>query len=187
MEASSIARATLSDSPEAPITLLVDFGRARTGIAVVKRGVPIFTSTVDVGGDALSAAAVKLLSLSPEAAQTFRNTQGLAPAGPGKKPSEAMAGVASALADEIARFYQYWDTRRSDSGQRLTQVGEIVLVGGSANLRGLPGYVATRVQAPASLGSIWRHVCDTEEYIPPIDARASLQFATAAGLALRGM
>jgi hypothetical protein len=37
------------------------------------------------------------------------------------------------------------------------------------------------------LGDIWQRICNFDEYIPPIDRRTSLEFATAAGLALRGM
>src|SRR3989344_7094590 len=44
VEANSIARAVSSGAPDEPITLLVDFGRLRTGFAVLKRGIPIFTS-----------------------------------------------------------------------------------------------------------------------------------------------
>ena len=50
VEARSIARAVSSGAEDEPITLLVDFGRARTGFALLKRGIPIFTSTVEIGG-----------------------------------------------------------------------------------------------------------------------------------------
>ena len=41
VEARSIARAVSSGAEDEPITLLVDFGRARTGFALLKRGIPI--------------------------------------------------------------------------------------------------------------------------------------------------
>jgi type IV pilus assembly protein PilM len=186
LEARSIARAVSSGAPEEPITLLVDFGRARTGFAVLKRGIPIFTSTVEIGGDALNAALAKERSLKPEEAIAFRNEHGLIP-GPGGKAAAAdtIAGVASALSDEIARHYHYWDTRRNERGERMTPVGQVALVGGSANLKGLSEYVMARVQAPTALGDVWRHVCRFDTYLPPIERRASLQYATAIGLALR--
>src|SRR3989338_3788256 len=91
----------------------------------------------------------------------------------------------AALTAEIERHYRYWDTRRNDQGERVTPVGRICLVGGSANMRGLPEYIAGHIHAPVELGNVWRHICDFDFYIPPIDRRTSLQFATAAGLALR--
>lgn len=186
LEARSIARAVCADDREKSITLLVDFGRTRTGIAVVKNGVPIFTSTVDIGGGALSEAIQTTLSLSPEAAEDYCNEQGLLP-DTASPVTEILSGVASSLADEVARHFRYWDSRRNDKGERVTPVGDIVLVGGSANLHGLPDFIANRVQAPVAYGNVWRNVAEFSEYIPPIDERVSLQFATTVGLALRGL
>lgn len=186
VEARSIARAISSQAPDEPITLLVDFGRERSGFAVLKQGIPIFTSTVEVGGDSITLALQEKLSLSPEQATEFRNEQGLVPEGAEKTAGwDAAARTAAALSDEIARHYHYWDTRRNERGERVTPVGQVVLVGGSANLKGLSEYIMGRVQAPTSLGNVWRHVCDFDTYLPPIERRASLQYATAVGLSLR--
>lgn len=188
LEARSIARTISSGSPDEPITLSVDFGRARTGFAVLKRGIPIFTSTVGVGGDTITRAVIEKLSLSPEEAQIFKNDQGLLAEGGAKSEGmEAMVGTASALADEIAKHFHYWDTRRNDKGERVTPVGRILMVGGSSNLKGITDYVAARVQAPTERPDVWQNVCSFDEYIPPIDRRTSLQYATAIGLALRGI
>lgn len=187
-EARSIGRAVSSGAPDGPVTLLVDFGRARTGFAVLKRGIPIFTSTVDVGDDMITRSVAEKLSLSPEETRIFKNEQGLlADAGPKSPEVEAIIGTASALADEITRHYHYWDTRRNEKGERMTPVGSVVLIGGGANLNGLPDYIAGRVQAPTSIADVWQHVCNFDEYIPPIDRRTSLQYATAVGLAMRSL
>ena len=69
----------------------------------------------------------------------------------------------------------------------MTPVGSVILIGGGANLNGLPDYIAGRVQAPTSIADVWRHVCDFDEYIPPIDRRTSLQYATAVGLSMRSL
>jgi len=185
LEARSIARAITKDS-DSSVTLLVDFGRARTGFAVLKRGIPIFTSTVEVGGDSITRALMEKLSLTLDEAIAFRNEQGLVP-GDAQHASglDLIAGTASALSDEITRHYHYWDTRRNERGERMTPVSNVVLVGGSSNLRGLTDYVAGRVQAPAYLGDVWTRVSDFDAAIPPIARRESLQYATAIGLALR--
>lgn len=188
LEARSIARAISSGRADEPITLSVDFGRARTGFAVLKRGVPIFTSTVEVGGEPMTRSLMEKLSLLPEDAQIFKNDQGLIADGGNKSPGvEALVGTASALSDEIAKHYHYWDTRRNDKGEHMTPVGRILIVGGTANLKGLTDYVASRVQAPTELPNVWQNVCSFDEYIPPIDKRESLRYATAIGLALRGI
>ena len=188
VEARSIARAVSSDKADEPITLLVDFGRARTGFAILKRGVPIFTSTVNVGGVTMTNTLVEKLSLSKEDAESFKNEKGLlATAGEKSPTAETLLTTVSALADEIVRHYHYWDTRRNEHGERVTPVENVFLVGGNANLKGLSDYIAARVQASVAKPNIWRHVCSFDDYIPPIDRRTSLQYATAVGLALRGV
>lgn len=188
IEARSIARAVSTGAPDEPITLLVDFGRARTGFAVLKFGLPIFTSTVAVGGEGMTQALIQRLSMTPEEAEIFKNEQGLL-SDKGAKPGglEIVSGTASALSDEILRHYRYWDTRRNEHGERMTPVGRVLLVGGSSNLKGLPDYIAGRVQAPAERGDVWQHVAPYDDYIPPVDRQHSLQYATAIGLALRGL
>ncbi len=188
VEASSIGRAVSTGRPDEPVELVVDFGRARSGFAVLKRGVPIFTSTVEIGGDAITRAVEKGLGLSGADIEIFKNEQGLMAPTNGKTTGvEAIIGTASALADEILRHYNYWDTRRNEHGERVTPVGRVVLVGGSSNLYGLADYVAGRVQANVVLGDIWHRMFSFDEYIPPIDSHLSLEYATAAGLALRGL
>jgi len=186
VEASSIARAVSGDAKDEHITLLVDFGRRRTGIAVLKRGVPIFTSTVAVGGEAIDRMIEEKLSLPPEQAVAFKNDQGLlAQEGKSSPATEAITNTVSALAEEVVRHHQYWDTRRNEQGSRMTPVERVFLVGGSANLKGLGDYISSRVQVECERPNLWRNVCSFDEYIPPIDRRTSLRYATAIGLALR--
>lgn len=188
VEARSIARAVTSNSPNEPITLLVDFGRGRTGFAVVKNGIPIFTSTVEVGGDLIDRILMGKLGMNRKQVDAFKNNEGLLASRDGNSSQlDAVSGAAAALADEVARHYHYWDTRRNDKGERVTPVGCVVLTGGNANLRGLVDYIAGRVQAKTTIGNVWTHVSNLEDYLPPINQHNSLQYATAIGLALRGV
>ncbi|HTR18481.1 MAG TPA: pilus assembly protein PilM [Candidatus Paceibacterota bacterium] len=186
IEARSIARAAVPRMSPGNIALLVDFGFKRTGFAVLKSGIPIFTSTVEIGGEAVDRALKEKMHLSQEQVQLWKNEQGLLPEGGVKSPGlEAVSGAASALGSEVARHFNYWDTRRNDRGERVSPVSHVLLLGGSANMKGLADYIAGRVQAPVERPNVWNNVCSFDEYIPPIERRNSLQYATAIGLALR--
>lgn len=186
LEARSIARAICADQLHDNVVMLVDFGRARSGIAILKHGVPIFSSTVGIGGEAIAVRIMKKLSITREEAQTFVDEEGLFADG-GEKTSalEIVVGGASAFADELARHYHYWDTRRNDKGERMSPVGRVLLVGGSANMKGIADYIATHLKAPTEIPNVWQGVAPADDYIPPIDRKTSLQYATAIGLALR--
>ena len=64
-------------------------------------------------------------------------------------------------------------------------VEKVFLLGGSANFKGLPEYIAGKVRAQTERPNVWQNAFSFDEYIPPIDYRTSLQYATAIGLALR--
>jgi type IV pilus assembly protein PilM len=187
VEASSIGRAVSLGLPTDPVMLVVDIGRARTGFAIVERGIPIFTSTVEIGGDAITHAVEIALGVEGEDVQTFKNEQGLLATSEKNKNLDGLVASASALADEVVRHYNYWNTRGGEHNEQSTSIGRIVLVGGSANLRGLPELIASRVQSPVVVGGIWGRVCSFDDYIPPIDLKTSLEYATAVGLALRAL
>ncbi|HET8581546.1 MAG TPA: pilus assembly protein PilM [Candidatus Paceibacterota bacterium] len=184
VEARAIARAVVP-ADAADVSLLVDFGRARTGFAILKRGMPIFTDTVAVGGAKLTETVMGALGVGEADANEFKDTIGLLSTDDARV-HEVVAATAATLADEVLRHYRYWDTRRNEEGKRVTPVARVLLAGGSATLKGLPEYLASRVQAPAALVDVWRNVCSFDEYIPPIERKASLGYATAIGLALRG-
>ncbi len=187
LEVRSIARAVTDPGSKNPVTLLVDFGLKRTGFAVLKYGIPIFTSTVDIGGEVISKALIEKLGIAPGDVEAWKNNEGLLPHDGPKSPGvEIVSGAASALGSEIAKHFHYWDTRRSDRGERLSPVSSVFIVGGSSNLRGIGDYIAGRVQAPVERPNVWRNVAPFDLSIPPIDRRTSLQFVTAVGLALRG-
>ncbi len=188
IEARSIARA-VSGRESDPVTMLVDCGRARTGVAILKRGIPIFTSTVEIGGDLMSAAAMQALGLANEGdVQVFKNEHGLVPAdATQKKGADALEKVAGQLADEIAKHYRFWDTRRTEGNAKTATVERVYLLGGSANLKGLPEYIAGKVHVGVERPNVWRNLFSFDDYIPPIEYRTSFQYATAIGLALRSL
>lgn len=186
IEARSIGRAVSGKLD--PVTMLVDSGRARTGVAILSHGIPIFTSTVEIGGDHMTHAVTEALKLKDaHEAEVFKNEHGLIPDPNTRAGFEVLEKAASTLAGEISRHYRFWDTRRSDSGERSASVERVYLLGGSANLRGFPEYIAGKVQVETVRPNVWRNIFSFDDYIPPIDYRSSFQYATAIGLALRAL
>lgn len=185
IEPRSIGRA-ISPKGKDETTLVVDCGYARTGVAILKNGIPIFTSTIDIGGAHLSKSVMDALKVSEEEARIFKNEHGLVPDDPSKKSVlDALDAVAGSLAEEIGKHYRFWDTRRNEHGERAMPVERVCLLGGSANLKGLPEYIAGKVHAQTERPNVWQNAFSFDDYIPPLDYRTSLQYATAIGLALR--
>jgi Tfp pilus assembly PilM family ATPase len=175
-QAQAIARAVC---PEVEAAFIVDMGRSATGLALVRSGVPVAAETVAIGGEAVLRA-VQRAGLALEDAVRFCAEEGL-DARASRVESAAMQQVVSLLAERIDRF-----SRVAPGRTKARSDAAIVLVGGGANMKGLPEYLGRHLRAPLMLGNIWVAVTDFSRYVPPIDKKTSLQFATALGLALAG-
>lgn len=180
VESQAIARAVLP-AGDSGTKLLVDFGKTRTGIGIVHREITSYTSTIDIGGNELSASMKRQLGEREESELTkIKNDQGLVRATGSNSPSEALLPVVSVIKDEILTHMQYWNNKHTAS----RPIAEVVLCGGTANLRGLPEYFRETLGIATSVADVWQNAFDAKISTPPIDRHHSFGYATAIGLAL---
>jgi len=184
VESQAIARSVIRKGDEGTY-MIIDFGKMRTGLGIVSRGLLSFTSTLDVVGDTLTEAIAKQFSVSKEEAERIKNESDFIK---NKENSElflTMMKTISELKDEIVRHYRYWNTRVDGRGQKSPSIDQIILCGGSANVVGLSEYLSGSVRVKAKRANVWLNALSFEEVIPNIDYSHSLGYATAIGLALR--
>ena len=186
VEAQAMARAVVPQASTGA-TMLVDFGKTRTGIGIVYQGTLLYTSTVDIGGEKLSQTLRKTLGddIAESELTRIKNTEGLIPGVDSSEVHELLLPVVSLIKDELATRMQYWHMRSLDGGAR--RISSIVLTGGSSNLKGLPAYLTESLGVPATRGNVWENAFSLEDHVPPIDRRHSFGYATAIGLALKSI
>ena len=186
IEAQAMARAVIPGDFTGAV-MLVDFGRTRTGVGIAYKGVLLYTSTIDGGGDYLSQALRKVVGqdVSEHDITIIKNTQGLIRGVNSSVVHEALLEAVTSIKDELATRMQYWHLRNGNSAER--RISSIVLSGGSANLKGLPSYLTEQLMVPAVRGNVWENALSLTETIPPIDRQHSFGYATAIGLALRNV
>lgn len=184
IESQATARAVLTKEQKQKTILLVDFGKKTTRIAVLDCGAVSFTATVDVGGDAMTAAIMKHFSISPEEAEKIKNEQGFLEGGKGRELYEALMSTVSVLRDELLSHLSFWNSPDERDVPRRIIEG-VVIVGGNANLKGLPEYLSRILGLPVLVGNVWANAFSLDEFVPAMPMNKSLQYATAIGLALR--
>jgi type IV pilus assembly protein PilM len=180
IEAQAIARAVVSQS-ENNAHLVVDFGHKRTGLSIVSGGAVVYTSTIDIGGDIISDKIKDIMQVSDEEVIKIKNEIGFTKKAD-KELFEAMTGTIVSFKDEINRHLNYWSTRVEDGKE--DPIENIVLCGGNSNIAGLAEHLEEALGLSVVKGNVWSNVCDLNEYIPPINKRHSMGFATSIGLAL---
>lgn len=183
LEAQSVARSIIPIDADG-VSMIIDFGRTRTGITIALGQVPIFSTTVKVGGNALTEAIMKHHSVSEDEADILKRTEGLSEC-KDEVLRQTLMDTTTALIDEIRRHYRYWDTRRDEEGNRIAGIERIFLCGGAVGLKGLPEHVSSVLQVPVRVGSVWENMFDINAHIPKVNKTISWQYATAAGLLLR--
>ncbi len=182
VEAQAIARATIPVH-DTGTHMIVDFGKTRTGVGIVHRGVLMYTSTIDIGGGILSDAMRTVLGNVEESVLTnIKNTQGLLEGAGDPKMREILITTMSSIVDELATRISYWNTK--DAAHEDRQIQSVILCGGSVNMKGLPSYLTATLKVDATRANVWQNAFSIEDTVPPIDRRHSFGYATAIGLAL---
>ncbi|QSH39133.1 pilus assembly protein PilM [Candidatus Kaiserbacteria bacterium] len=183
LEDQSIARSIIPVGSKS-VSMVIDFGRTRTGITIALGQIPIFSTTVKIGGNVLTEAIIAQFNVSEEEADEIKRTQGLEDC-EDEALKKTLTDTTNALIDEIRRHYRYWDTRRDEEGNRIAGIERIFLCGGAVGLKGLPEQVSAVLQVPVQVGNVWGNMFDLNTHIPKISRTISWQAAASAGLLLR--
>lgn len=183
LEAQAISRAVIKED-DMDTYMIVDFGQTRTGIFIISKGVVTFTSTLDVGGITLNNIIAKNFKITTEEAKKAKQEFGLQRNTANKEIFAVLLNSVSVLRDEIVKHFLYWHTHKDENGVNNPPIKKIILCGGDSNLIGLTDYLSVSMKSPVGTANVWTNIIDTKDYIPEINFRQSLSFATAVGLAL---
>lgn len=182
-EAQAIAR-TLVAQGDTGSYLIVNFGEQKTGLFIVSDEVVHFTSVVPVGGEHITEAIAKYLSISIEEARKVKRERRILKTRRNTDLFLSLVNTISVLKDEVNKISVYWNTH-AEPGESLPQkITKIVLCGRDANLPGFVEYLGIALEQNVSIGNVWQNVFSLNDYIPQILFDESLDYAAAIGLAL---
>jgi type IV pilus assembly protein PilM len=184
VETHSVARAVISEGDKGTY-MTVDFGKTRTGIAIVSEGVVQFTSTVLVGGMTLTDAIAKNLKITYDEAEKIKQEKGISGISGNENLSLAVMSTVSILREEINKHLTFWQDHVDSYGKKRPTIQKIYLCGGDSNLSGFAGYLASGLNVPVELANAMVNINTLDEYVPEISFDDSLRYATALGLTLR--
>ena len=183
LEAQAVSRAVIKkDNLET--YMIVDFGKKRTGIFIVSKGIVVFTFTLDLGGVMLTKMIQKNFSVSFEEAEKMKEKYGLERNTDNKEIFAVILNSVSVLRDEIVKHFLYWQTHKNEDDKNNPPIKKIIFCGGDSNLIGLADYISISIKSATEIANVWVNISDTANYIPEMSFKQSLAFATAIGLAL---
>lgn len=184
MEGSALARSIVPFNDKGTY-MIVDFGSERSGVLIVHHGSVHFTTTIEMGGGAITEAIAKKLSIGLEEAEALKRDGAFRRQGKYRELFPILVDAISDLREEINRLFVYWHNHPEKKGGEPPAIQKVLVTGGDADLEGLAEHFALSLNVPVEVANVWVNCFSTESYIPPISRNQSLSFASAIGLALR--
>ena len=167
------AREKQSDIP----SVLVDFGAESTDITVFNHGL-VVTGTVAFGGDDTTGSIARTLHVTPREAIMLKSKYGLSASVVRKQVLTAMEPSLELLIKEIRRTIRYYEQRYT----KEPPIGQVVTMGGGANMPGLADYLTERLRLPARTFDPAAHI--EFGHLHPFYNADRMSYVTAAGLAV---
>ena len=187
IESQAIARAVIPQSEWDKAVLVIDIGLTRTSFLFAKDGFVQHTSTVPIGGQNMHAAIAKALTIDEKEAERVKKEYGSMQPQERKAVFDALMPLIQNLKEEASRRIDFWNVEmgpHKNLGKEKTGVTHVYLCGGDANLTDLPRHLSAELNMPVNLANVWVNVFHDSSYVPEIEFRESLEYATAIGLAL---
>ncbi|CAN5421434.1 type IV pilus assembly protein PilM [soil metagenome] len=158
-------------------SILIDLGSVSVDLSIYDK-ILVVNGTVPGGGDNFREQIKERLNVSNAEADTIKMKYGL---GISKKQSEirqALSGQLDSLTKEIRRVVRYYEERT----EGRSKIGQIITMGGGANMPGLTDYLTDNLRLPTRMCSFWSTV-ELHKLQPPPEGERSI-FVSVAGVAL---
>ncbi len=106
---------------------------------------------------------------------------GVSPSNQNKNSMASSLNIYSIIKDELEKFIDYVKSKSIGGDDAIRK---IIACGDSADLPGFLNHVGQNIDMEIVPANVWSNTFDINNYLPPIDFKESLNFATAVGLAM---
>ncbi|OGL30483.1 hypothetical protein A3F37_01255 [Candidatus Saccharibacteria bacterium RIFCSPHIGHO2_12_FULL_41_12] len=165
------------DQHNAVPSVLIDIGSYSSDITIHDKTM-IVTNTIPTGGEMFTDRLTSSLSVSQEEAHIIKTKYGLSKSKKQSQVLKAMEPELEQLVKEIKRMIRYYE----DRGDKKSKIGQIVTMGGGANMQGLSEYIINSLRLPVRTCDPWQNI-DLNKLQHPTQMERSM-YVTVAGLAL---
>lgn len=169
---------SLFENPTGAEGLIADIGDITTTFHVIDGGAPRISHTIEFGGHNITQTIAEAMQVSVEEAEKQKVTFGASPAGEPKLQET----VVKAMQPLLEHAHQLLSLYASQSGRMISRT---ILIGGGANLKGLPTMWENSLGHKAAVGNPWRGLA----YPQAVESQLQIlgpTYAVAVGLAERG-
>jgi type IV pilus assembly protein PilM len=154
-------------------------GAVRTNLTVVEKGIPFFTRSVQIGGNAFTKVLADTLGVDVSAAEQMKYDLAMSPAA--GSVSQVVSQVFHELVNEIRYVCEQYKRQEFSDSKR---VEKLILTGGSSHLPGLADFFVRSLGVNTYVGDPWARVSVPEDLRLLLES-VGPSLAIAVGLAMR--
>lgn len=155
--------------------VLMDFGSISADISIHDK-TNIVSSTLPSGGDIFTDAIAKELRVTKEEAQIIKTKYGLGKSKKQEQIIKALQPELDKISREVRRMVRYYEDRSATK----EKIGQVVTMGGGANMPGLNDYLINLLRIPVRTYDPWQEL--DPDKLPLPDMGEKTLYGTAAGL-----
>lgn len=159
-------------------TLIVDIGSESCDISIYDGSAIRATGTVDCSSEQITKNIAEALNVSEAKAHSVKTRYGLEVSKKQKDIVKASEKELNKLISEIRKVMRYF----TDRAKGNSPIGQIIILGGGANLPGLASYLTDKTRVATRLCAPWNNL-SFGKLQPPHELETTL-YTTAGGLAL---
>lgn len=174
----SVIRALASGNMSA-VQLLVNIGALSTSLAIIQKGILVFSYTIPLGGLAMDRAIASNFGFTPAQAEEYKKVYGIADQSLGGKISQALQPILVSMLTEVKKALTYYSEKYSNENP----ITQIILTGGTSLLPGIDVFFVKNCGIETSIGNPWKSVPVGQ--VPPALLEQGPRFSVAVGLAMR--
>lgn len=156
--------------------VLMDFGSVSADISIHDK-TNVVSSTLPAGGDTFTKAIANKLKVGHDEAHIIKTKYGLDKSKKQKEITEALQPELDKILREVKRMVRYYEDRSNIKAK----IGQVVSMGGGANMPGLSDYLTNMLRIPVRAYDPWQEI-ESGKLKSPSHNEKSL-YVTAAGLA----
>ena len=158
---------------------LVEIGATTSDVSIVDNGIPVFSRSIDTGGETITRAIQNNLNIGLERAEQFKYDLGI------NSMDSSSDVIPQTIKDTISPVVNEirYDIELFEKG--YIKFEKIILSGGSSLLSGLVDYLSSELDINVIIGNPWARVLCPEE-IKPLLNEIGAKMAVSIGLAMRG-
>jgi len=175
---SAVTRIVTHSEGDDVVSLIIDLGSTAADLSIYDGNSVRITSTADCGSEDFTRLIAQKLGVTSNQAHTIKTRYGLEPSKKQKEILDAIQPELTKLITEIRKTMRYYGERASDGGE----IGQVIILGGGANLPGLSTYLTDQVRLPTRLCDPW-HNLSFAGLQPPHQIESTI-YTTAGGLSL---